>query len=67
MYGSSSYGGYEPNSWYSAVSNFPNSSNPLFVRGGVYGITTRGGLFFYLNNAGNAAEGNGFRPVLIAN
>ena len=67
VYGSSSYGGYEPNSWYSAVSNFPNSSNPLFVRGGVYGITTRGGLFFYLNNAGNAAEGNGFRPVLIAN
>ena len=57
--------GENSTSWYSDYSNFPNSSNPFFKRGGNYNNTSNAGLFYFNNNNGNSNSNNGFRPVLV--
>ena len=59
---SSSYSG--SGSWYSDYSNFPNSSNPFFIRGGNYNNTSNAGVFNFNNNNGNNNSNNSFRVVL---
>ena len=47
-------------------SNFPNTSNPFFKRGGNYNNGTNAGVFYFNNNNGNSNSNNSFRPVLVA-
>ena len=48
-------------------SNFPNTSNPFFNRGGNYNNETNAGVFYFNNDNGNDWNNNSFRvgvPVL---
>ena len=45
-------------------SNFPNSNNPFFIRGGNYNNGSNAGLFNFNNNNGNAWDNNSFRVVV---
>ena len=47
-------------------SNFPNTSNPFFKRGGNYNNGSNAGVFYFNNNNGNSNSNNSFRPVLVA-
>lgn len=51
-------------SWGSDYSNFVNSSNPWFERGGNANNGSNAGLFASNNNNGNANNNIGFRVVL---
>ena len=53
-------------SWYSDYSNFPCSTRPFFVRGGLCTNTSIAGLFSFGSINGNAYSLDGFRPVLVA-
>ena len=52
-------------SWFSDSSNFVNSDNPVFERGGFYNIGSNAGLFLFNNYSGNSNVNNGFRPVCV--
>lgn len=45
-------------------SNFPNSNNPFFIRGGNYSNTTNAGVFYFNNSNGTANTNNSFRVVV---
>ena len=45
-------------------SNFPDSNNPFFERGGNYNNGSDAGLFYFNNNNGNANSNNSFRVVV---
>ena len=51
------------NSWFSDYSDFVDSSNPVFVRGGDYYLGSGAGLFYFDSTGGLA--GVGFRPVCV--
>ena len=53
-------------SWYGDCSNFPYTSSPFFIRGGVYGNGTDAGVFYFNNYDGGSNSSNSFRPVLVA-
>ena len=54
------------NSWGGDNSNFVNSSNPWFERGGNWNNGTNAGVFNSNNNNGNNNYNNGFRVALSA-
>ena len=45
-------------------SNFPNTSNPFFNRGGNYNNETNAGVFYFNNDNGNDWNNNTFRVVV---
>ena len=45
-------------------SNFPNTNNPFFIRGGNYNNDTNAGVFYFNNNTGNNNSNNSFRVVV---
>ena len=47
-------------------SNFPNTSNPFFKRGGNYNNGTNAGVFYFNYYNGYSSSGDSFRPVLVA-
>ena len=53
-------------SWYGDYSNFPDTSNPFFVRGGGYNDGSGAGVFCFSYNNGSSHIGTLFRPVLVA-
>ena len=53
-------------SWYGDYSNFPDTSNPFFVRGGGYNDGSGAGVFCFSYNNGSGHSGTLFRPVLVA-
>ena len=53
-------------SWYGDYSNFPDTSNPFFVRGGAYNNGTNAGVFYFNVSNGNSDSISSFRPVLVA-
>ncbi len=54
---------YEGLNYYS---NFPNTSNPFFYRGGNYNDGTIAGAFSFSYDNGNPNGNHGFRPVLVS-
>ena len=65
VYETSANGNTSNGSWYGDYSNFPNTSNPFFIRGGNYGDGSYAGVFAF----GNGDDSYGtvsFRPVLVA-
>lgn len=52
-------------SWYDDSSVMPYSSNPFFVRGGIYSGVNSAGVFSYSSRDGKKDKTIGFRPVLI--
>ena len=46
-------------------SNFVNSNNPVFKRGGNYNNGSNAGLFNFNNNNGDSNSNNSFRPVCV--
>ena len=53
-------------SWGDDNSNFVNSNNRWFQRGGNANNGSNAGLFNSNNNNGNSNNNNGFRSVLLA-
>ena len=53
-------------SWYGDYSNFPYSSAPFFIRGGIFNDGSDAGVFFFNNNGGTASSDRSFRLVLVA-
>ena len=51
-------------SWYSDYSYFPTSSNPFFVRGGVYSFGSSAGLFYFDYGTGDSFGNVSFRVVV---
>ena len=45
-------------------SNFPNTSNPFFDRGGGYNNDTNAGVFYFNNINGNTNNNDSFRVVV---
>jgi hypothetical protein len=66
VYETSSYyvGNY---AWRGNSSNMPNTTGPVFARGGGFNSTTSGGPFFFTVASGVASSSFGFRPVLLIN
>ena len=67
-YGDSVYetssSGSDSTSWYSNYSRFPYSSNPFFMRGGYYNVTSGAGVFDFDLTYGNNNRYCSFRVVL---
>ena len=53
-------------SWYGDYSDFPNTSYPFFIRGGIYNYGTGAGVFCFDNGYGSSYSNYSFRPVLVA-
>ena len=66
VYETSSSGDSNTGSWDSSYSNFPNSSHPVFKRGGLAYNGSSAGVFAFKNNAGGAYTNNSFRPVVLS-
>ena len=58
--------GSESTSWNGDCSNFPNTSNPFFVRGGSCGNSSNAGTFTFYDTNGTPVYYGGFRSVLVA-
>ena len=58
--------GSESTSWNGDCSNFPNTSNPFFVRGGSCGNSSNAGTFTFYDTNGAPVYYGGFRSVLVA-
>ena len=56
----------ETKGWNDDYSNFVDSSNPVFRRGGNYNNGTSAGVFSFIYTIGNANNSYGFRVVLAA-
>ena len=66
VYETSSCGYGNTDSWGSSFSNFPNSSPPVFIRGG-HAINGRyAGVFAFSGFTGEAHTNNSFRPVVLS-
>ena len=64
VYETSSSGYGDTGSWDSSYSNFPDSSYPVFVRGGRAVSGSSAGVFAFINHTGEANTDGSFRPVL---
>ena len=56
--------GTSTNSWYSDCSDFPDTNNPFFVRGGGCGNDTLAGVFCFDDVNGNEWDSHSFRVVV---
>ena len=50
--------------WFYDYSDFPVTSNPVFIRSGNYNNTSNAGTFYFNNANGNTNSNGSFRPVL---
>ena len=66
VYETSSSGYGDTGSWDSNYSDFPNSSNPVFNRGGRAYNGSIAGVFAFGYYTGNANTDNSFRPVVLS-
>ena len=66
VYETSSSGSSSTGSWDSGRSNFPNSSNPVFVRGGGGYNGSYAGMFAFYPITGEADTDRSFRPVVLS-
>ena len=66
VYETSSSGLSNTGSWDSSISIFPNSSNPVFKRGGLANNGSIAGVFAFNNSTGGANTSNSFRPVVLS-
>ena len=66
VYETSSSGNSSTGSWDSSNSYFPDSSHPVFVRGGHAYYGSRAGVFAFNNNTGDAYTTYSFRPVVLS-
>ena len=66
VYETSSSGNSGTGSWDSSGSNFPNSSYPVFGRGGRAHNGSYAGVFAFDYNAGDAYTSVSFRPVVLS-
>ena len=57
--------GSEATSWHSTKSNFANSSDPFFSRGGGYYISNAGNFYFNVDNGGDYASSGCSRVICI--
>ncbi len=66
VYETSSSGSSNTGSWGSSYSNFPNSSYPVFRRGGRASYGSFAGVFAFYYDTGGADTGSSFRPVVLS-
>ena len=66
VYETSSSGSSDTGSWDSSYSNFPNSSSPVFVRGGHTNNGSNAGVFAFSIGTGGASTFHSFRPVVLS-
>ena len=66
VYETSSSGLSYTGSWDSSYSYFPNSSYPVFKRGGHASLGSNAGVFAFYDGTGEAYPGNSFRPVVLS-
>ena len=66
VYETSSSGNSGTGSWDSSYSYFPNSSGPVFGRGGRAGSGSNAGVFAFVNHTGGADTYSSFRPVVLS-
>ena len=66
VYETSSSGSSSTGSWDSSYSDFPDSSYPVFFRGGRAGNGSNAGVFAFGNASGGAFTYNSFRPVVLS-
>ena len=66
VYETSSSDGSSTGSWDSSYSNFPNSSSPVFVRGGHTNNGSNAGVFAFSIGTGGSSTFHSFRPVVIS-
>lgn len=66
VYETSSSGSGHTGSWDSSNSNFPNSSGPVFARGGRAGNGSYAGVFAFGIDTGEANAYSSFRPVVLS-
>ena len=52
-------------SWYGDYSVFPYTSNPFFIRGGLFNNGAGAGVFFFHTYDGGSHSSSSFRPVLV--
>lgn len=66
VFEASSSGSSSTGSWDSSYSFFPNSSSPVFKRGGRASDASRAGVFAFDYSTGGADTGYSFRPVVLS-
>ena len=66
VYETSSSGNSNTGSWDSSISGFPNSSYPVFFRGGRAINGSGAGVFAFNYNTGDASTDYSFRPVVLS-
>ena len=66
VYETSSSGDSDSGSWDSSRSFFPDSSNPVFFRGGRAAYGSSAGVFAFNSGTGVAYTGRSFRPVVLS-
>ena len=66
VYETSANGNSSNGSWYGDYSDFPNTSTPFFIRGGIYPNGTGAGVFCFNGSSGGSYSNVSFRPVLVA-
>ena len=66
VYETSSSGYSDTGSWDSSYSTCPDSSSPVFVRGGHVNNGSYAGVFAFSNVSGGANTGSSFRPVVLS-
>ena len=66
VYETSNSGSSPTGSWDSSHSNFPNSSNPVFERGGRADNGSNAGVFAFNCSTGGANASVSFRPVVLS-
>lgn len=65
VYETSLSGNSDTGSWNSTYSQFPNSSFPVFVRGGRSHNASNAGIFSFYQDTGEDFTSSSFRPVVI--
>ena len=66
VYETSANGNLSSSSWYGDCSNFPSTSSPFFLRGGIFSHGTSAGVFYFSGYNGSSSSYISFRPVLVA-
>lgn len=66
VYETSSSGISGTGSWDSSYSYFPDSSYPVFIRGGHASFGSNAGVFAFDNYTGDAGTDSSFRPVVLS-
>ncbi len=65
LYETSANGNSGSGSWYGIYSDFPDTRDPFFLRGGVYSNGAGAGVFWFSGDNGYDDRYSSFRPVLV--